>query len=244
MSMHAYIESNLNGTRSLRIPSLCRLHFVSLAEVTRDDRAACADNPQDHTYHNAQEELKILRECPRVNLRLMELLSVIFCLRDITQPINELVGGVLWCVAHRHRDFPRVFIISHGLVDLLHYLRDLYARSIIIRGLRGARKTQLNRASRIARLVGVPRQTYQGYSVKSSFQEFRIGTMTQHHSGSAVTCNNEATVLRERKCLHAIAILACRVIIQFNGALESSHSRGTYFNYAQVNAYIHCFHLL
>lgn len=197
--MHAYIESNLNGTRSLRVPSLCRLHFVSCDEVMCDDRAARTDNPEDHTYQNADEELNILRECPRLTLRLMEFLGVIFCLRDVTQPINKLVGGIVWCVAYRHRDFPRVFIISHRFMDLLHYLRNLHSRDIIVRSLRGARKTQLNRASRVARLVGVPRQTYQGYPVKGSFQEFRIGTMTQHHSGSAVTCNNEATVLRKKE---------------------------------------------
>lgn len=210
MSMYAYIQSNLNRTYSLCVSTLRCLHFVSRDEISRDDRADRTDNPEDHTYQKANEELNILRECSRLTFWLMKFLGIIFRPRDIAQPIDESIGRRIESVAYCHGDLSRVFAISHCLVDLVHYLRDLHDRGVIVRDLHGACETQVDRASCIARLVSVPRQTYQRRPVKGSFQEFRIGTMTQHHSGSTVTCNNEATVLRGRECLHAIAALSFR----------------------------------
>ena len=93
MSMHAYIESNLNGTRLLHVSSLRNLHFVSRDEISRDDRGARTDNPDNYTYQKANEELNILRECPRLTLWLMELFGVVFRPCDIAQPIDESIGG-------------------------------------------------------------------------------------------------------------------------------------------------------
>lgn len=87
------IESHLNGTRSLRVSSLRRLDFVSGDEISRDDRAARTDNPEDYAHQQASEELNIFRECSRLTFRFMELLGVVFRPRDVAQPINELVGG-------------------------------------------------------------------------------------------------------------------------------------------------------
>lgn len=208
--MYAYIQSNLSRKYSLRVSTLRCLHFVSRDEISRDDRADCTDDPEDHTYQKANEEPNILRKCSHLTFRLMKFLGIIFRPRDIAQPIDEPIGGRIESVAYRHGDLSCVVTISHRLVDLVHYLRDLHDRRVIVRDLHGACETQLDRASRIARLVSVPRQTYQRRPVKGSFQEFRIGTMTQHHSGSTVTCNNEATVLWGGECLHAVTALSFR----------------------------------
>lgn len=151
------VKSHLNGTRSLRVSSLRRLNFVSRDEIPRDDRTARTDNPEDYAHQQADEELNVFRERPRLTFRLVEFLSVVLRPRDVAQPINEPVGGRIQSVAYRHGDHPRVLTISHRLVDLMHHLRDLHRRGVIVRGLHRARETQLDRASRIAGLVGVPR---------------------------------------------------------------------------------------
>lgn len=148
----------------------------------------------------------------------MKLSVVVFSPCDVTQPINEPVHGRIESIAHRQGNLSRVFAVNACLVHLVHDVRYLLDRGIIV--LRGAREAQLDRTSGIARLVRVPRQTYHGRPVKGGFQQFRIGTMTQHHSGSAVTCNNGATVLKVGECARTLLLYYPRAIIQFNGALE------------------------
>lgn len=140
MSMHAYIESNLNGTRSLHVSSLRRLHLVGRDEISRDDRAARTNDPKDHAHQKANEELNVLRECPRLTFRPVEFLGVVLRPRDIAQPVDEPVGRRVQSVAYRHGDLPRVFTISHRLVDLVHHVRDHLGRGLIIRGLDRARE--------------------------------------------------------------------------------------------------------
>lgn len=149
----ASIEQRLS-----RVSSLQPLSSVGIDEISRNHRTTRANDTEDYTYQKTNEELNVLRECPGLAPRFVELFAVVFGPRDITQPINQPVGGWIQSVAYRQRDFPPVLTVSKRLcvMDLVHDIRYLLYRDMIAFGLDGLRKTQLDRTCCIAGLVRVP----------------------------------------------------------------------------------------
>lgn len=165
---------------SSSVSSLRSLYSVSRDHVSRHYNAAGRDDSKDNTYQKTGEELNILRESPRVTLRFEELLATALGSRDVTQPVDQSVGGWIQSIAHRHGDFSSVLAVGDRLMNLAHDINYRLDRDghVAVRNFRGMCETQLDRAIRIARFMRVSWQAYHGRPVKGSFQELCIDTMT------------------------------------------------------------------